>query len=88
MAKPGSTYKGRAFSGPDAIHQGSCTGSLRLNRPKIPRVRGERRALPLLTSTTAGQGSDKSAENGYGETWVTTGVKPRANTEHKATVQT
>ena len=31
--------------------------------------------MPLLTSTTAGQGSDKSVEKGYGETWVTTGVK-------------
>ena len=31
--------------------------------------------MPLLTSTTTGQGSDKSAEKGYEETWVTTGVK-------------
>ena len=30
--------------------------------------------MPLLTSTTAGQGSNKSVEKGYGETWVTTGV--------------
>ena len=30
--------------------------------------------MPLLTSMTVGQGSDKSAEKGYGETWVTTGV--------------
>ena len=31
--------------------------------------------MPLLTSMTAGQGSDKSVEKGYGETWVMTGVK-------------
>ena len=30
--------------------------------------------MPLLTSTIAGQGSDKGAEKGYKETWVTTGV--------------
>ena len=41
---------------------------------KIPRVWGERCLRPLLTSTTAGQGSDKSIEKGYGETWVTTGM--------------
>ena len=73
MAKPGSTYKDGAFSGPGAVHQGSRVGSLRrINQ--IPRVQGERRAMPLLTSTTAGQGSAKSAEKGYGETWVTTGL--------------
>ena len=41
---------------------------------EFSRVRGERRAMPLLTSMTAGQGSNKSAEKGYGETWVTMGV--------------
>ena len=73
MAKPGSTYKGGAFSGPSVVHQGSRAGSLwRIDQ--ILRVGGERRAMPLLTSTTAGQGSDKSAEKGYGEMWVTTGA--------------
>ena len=71
MAKPGSTYKGGAFSGPSVVHQGSRVGSLR-RIDQILRVEGERRAMPLLTSTTAGQGSDKSAERGYRETWVTT----------------
>ena len=74
MAKLGPAYKGRAVSGPGVVHQGSCVGSLRMNRPNPSRVRGERRAMPLLTSTTTGQGSDKSVEKGYGETWVTTGV--------------
>ena len=73
MAKSGSTYKGGAFRGPGAVHQGSRARSLR-RIDQIPRVGGERRVMPLLTSTTAGQGSDKSAEKGYGETWVTTGV--------------
>ena len=41
---------------------------------QILRVRGERRAMPLLSSTTAGQGSDKSAEKGYEEMWATTGM--------------
>ena len=41
---------------------------------KIPRVRDERRPRPLLTSTTAVQGSDKSTEKGYGETSITTGM--------------
>ena len=41
---------------------------------QIPRLRGERRAVPLLSSTTAGQGSDKSVEKGYEEMWVTIGV--------------
>jgi len=87
MAKLDPTYKGGALSGPSAVHQGSRARSLR-RIDQIPRVRGKRRSRPLLTSTTVGQGSDKSAEKGYGETWVTTGVKPRVNTEHKATVQT
>jgi len=73
MAKPGSTYKGGAFSGPSAVHQGSRARSLR-RIDQIPRVGGERRAMPLLTSTTVGQGSDKSAEKGCGETWVVTGA--------------
>ena len=73
MAKPGSTYKGGAFSGPGAVHQGSHAKSLWWI-DQIPRVRGERRAMPLLTSTTAGQGFDKSAEKGYEETWVITYV--------------
>ena len=42
---------------------------------QISLVRGERRAMPLLTSTTVGQGSDKSTEKGYEETWVMIGVK-------------
>ena len=37
-------------------------------------VRGERRVVPLLSSTTVGQGSDKSAEKGYKEAWVTIDV--------------
>ena len=41
---------------------------------KFSRVQGERCPRPLLTSTTVGQGSDKSIEKGYGETWVTTGM--------------
>ena len=65
MAKPGSTYKGGVFSGLGTVHQGSHAGPLR-RIDQIPRVRGERRAMPLLTSTTAGQGSDKSAEKGMG----------------------
>ena len=73
LAKLGSTYKGGAFSGPSAVHPGSLAISLRWI-DQIPRVRGERRAMPLLTSTTVGQGSDKSAEKGYGETWVMTGM--------------
>ena len=41
---------------------------------EFSRVRGERRAMPLLTSMTAGQGSDKSVEKRYGKTWVTADV--------------
>ena len=74
MAKPGSSYKGGAFSGPGVVHQGSRARSLR-RIDQNPHVQGERRPRPLLTSMTAGQRSDKSAEKGYGETWVTTGVK-------------
>ena len=74
MAKSGSAYKGEAASGPRAVHQVSCAGSLR-RIDQIPHVRGERRAMPLLTGMTAGQGSNKSTEKGYGETWVTTDVK-------------
>ena len=65
MSKPGSTYKGGAFSGPGAVHQGSRVRSLR-RIDQIPWVRVERRAMPLLTSTTVGQRSDKSAERGMG----------------------
>ena len=65
-AKPGPAYKGRAVSGPGAVHQGSCMGSLRTNRPNPLCVRGERCPRPLLTSTTAGQGFDKSAEKSTG----------------------
>ena len=65
MAKSGYAYKGGALSGPGAVHQGSRAKSLWWI-DQIPRVRGERRAMPLLTSTTAGQGSDKSAERGMG----------------------
>ena len=41
---------------------------------QISPVRGERRVVPLLSSTTVGQGSNKSAEKGYKETWVTIDV--------------
>ena len=66
MANPGPAYKGRAVSGPGAVHQGACAGSLTNESTKFLRVRGERCPRPLLTSTTAGQGSDKSAEKGTG----------------------
>ena len=73
MANLGFTYKGGAFSGLGMVHQGSRVGSLR-RIDQISRVQGERCPRPLLTSTTIGQGSDKSAEKRYEETWVTTGV--------------
>ena len=75
-AKSGSTYKGGALSGLGAVHQGSCARSLwRIDQ--IPRVRDKRRPRPLLTSTTVGQGSDKSVEKGYGATLDMTGVNHR-----------
>ena len=81
IAKSGSTYKGGAVSGPGMVHQGSCARSLRWI-DQIPHVRGERCLRSLLTSTTVGQGSDKSIEKRYGETWVTIGVN------HKRTQNT
>ena len=55
---------------------------------KIPCVRGERCLRPLLTSTSTEQGSDKSVEKGYGETWVTTGVNhdERGARSHSAVI--
>ena len=86
MAKPGSTYKGGVFSGLGTVHQGSHAGPLR-RIDQIPRVRGERRAMPLLTSMTVGQGSDKSAERVWGDVGHDR-REPRANAKHEATVQT
>ena len=77
LARPGSAYNGRAVSGPGMDHQGSCAESLRMNRSIFSCVRGERRPRPLMTSMTAGQGSNKSAKKEYGETWV------RADVNHK-----
>ena len=66
MAKPNPAYNGRAVSGPGVVHQGSYMGSLRMNRPNFLRVRGERCPRPLMTSTMAGQGFDKSIEKSMG----------------------
>ena len=66
MARPGPTYNGRAVNGPGTVHQGSCVGLQRMNRPNFLHVRGERCPRPLITSTTTGQGSNKSVEKSTG----------------------
>ena len=44
--------------------------------------------MPLLTSTTVGQGSDKSVEKGYEKNMGHDRREPWANVEHEAIVQT